>query len=97
MRAGSDSGDRDGARASGGPVTSGKSYLVGEQGPEMFTPSGNGSIARNNGDGGGGLVVNFNLNSIDSRSGTEFILEQKKHIVGMINQAYRKRGRQGVY
>ena len=86
-----------GARASGGPVTAGKSYIVGEQGPEMFTPSGNGNIARNGSGGGGGLTVNFNLNSIDSRSGTEFIIEQKKQIVGMINQAYRKRGRQGVY
>ena len=85
-------------RASGGPVSNGKSYIVGENGPEMFTPTGNGSIARNNGDaGGGGLTVNFNLSSIDSRSGTEFIIEQKNQIVGMINQAYQKRGRQGIY
>jgi hypothetical protein len=85
-------------RASGGPVSNGKSYIVGENGPEMFTPNGNGNIARNNGDaGGGGLTVNFNLSSIDSRSGTEFILEQKNQIVGMINQAYTKRGRQGIY
>ena len=34
-------------RASGGPVTGNKSYLVGEQGPELFTPSGNGRITRN--------------------------------------------------
>jgi phage-related protein len=85
-------------RASGGPVTGNKSYLVGEQGPELFTPSGNGRITRN-GEGGGsdGLVVNFNLNSIDSRSGTEFILEQKTQIVGMINDAYTKRGKMGIY
>jgi len=87
-------------RASGGPVTGNKSYLVGEQGPELFTPSGNGRITRNGEGNSGtseGLTVNFNLNTIDSRSGTEFILEQKQQIVGMINDAYTKRGRQGVY
>jgi len=84
-------------RASGGPVTGGKSYMVGENGPEMFTPSGNGRIARNNGDsGGGGLTVNFNINAIDPSTGTDFILGQKQQIVGMINQAYRKRGRAGI-
>ena len=85
-------------RASGGPVTKGKSYIVGEQGQETFTPSSNGSISRNNGASGadGGLTVNFNISSIDSRSGTEFIMEQKNQIVGMINQAYRKRGKMGI-
>jgi hypothetical protein len=33
-----------GARASGGPVLSGRSYLVGENGPELFSPSGSGAI-----------------------------------------------------
>jgi len=33
-----------GARASGGPVSFGKSYLVGENGPELFVPSNSGSI-----------------------------------------------------
>ncbi len=45
-----------GARASGGPVESGASYLVGERGPEFFTPAvagqitpaGPGSVAVNN-------------------------------------------------
>lgn len=34
-----------GARAAGGPVDSGLSYLVGEQGPELFTPSSSGTIS----------------------------------------------------
>jgi hypothetical protein len=33
-----------GKRAAGGPVSGGKSYLVGEEGPELFTPSGMGRI-----------------------------------------------------
>jgi tape measure domain-containing protein len=36
-----------GARASGGPVTGGKTYLVGEKGPELFTPESSGSVASN--------------------------------------------------
>lgn len=41
------------ARAGGGPVSGGKPYLVGEEGPELFVPSGNGSIVPGGGSGGG--------------------------------------------
>jgi hypothetical protein len=37
-----------GARASGGPVSGGQTYLVGERGPELFRPSSSGSIVPNN-------------------------------------------------
>ena len=37
----------DGARAAGGPVSAGKNYLVGERGPEIFSPSSSGSIIPN--------------------------------------------------
>lgn len=45
-----------GARATGGPVTGGAAYLVGERGPEIFTPNSTGSITPNNmiGSSGGG-------------------------------------------
>lgn len=33
-----------GARAEGGPVSAGRTFLVGERGPELFTPSVNGRI-----------------------------------------------------
>ena len=39
-------------RASGGPVTSGSSYLVGERGPELFVPKSSGNIIPNNQMGG---------------------------------------------
>lgn len=42
-----------GARASGGPVESGKAYLVGENGPEPFIPSTSGTIIPNDAFGGG--------------------------------------------
>lgn len=40
-----------GARAMGGPVVSGKSYLVGERGPEWFTPGAGGRISPMNDNG----------------------------------------------
>jgi len=42
------SGAFGGGRAGGGPVAPGQSYLVGERGPELFTPAGAGSIGRGN-------------------------------------------------
>lgn len=51
-------GALDGARATGGNVNAGGSYLVGENGPELFNPSGSGSITPNDALGGaGGMVV----------------------------------------
>ena len=41
------------------------------------------------------ITVNFNLNAIDSRSGTEFILQNKKQITSVIQQAYNTRGQTG--
>lgn len=41
------------------------------------------------------ITVNFNISAIDSRSGTEFILQNKKQITSVIQQAYNTRGRQG--
>ena len=49
-----------GARAGGGPVMAGGSYLVGENGPEIFTPGSSGSITPN-GAIGGGNVININM------------------------------------
>jgi len=45
-------------RASGGPVMAGGSYVVGERGPELFTPGTSGNITPNNAIGGGNITVN---------------------------------------
>jgi len=47
-----------GGRANGGTVTGGRSYVVGERGPELFTPGRTGSIAPNSAMGGSNIVVN---------------------------------------
>jgi len=58
-----------GERASGGPVTGGQPYIVGERGPELFVPGASGSIVPNSalGSAGGGLqfVTNISANGAD--------------------------------
>lgn len=64
-----------GARAMGGPVSAGKTYLVGERGPELFTPRSMGAIIPNyklpavpdfRSDGGGSRGVTININAKDA-------------------------------
>jgi phage-related minor tail protein len=47
----------------GGPVSAGRTYLVGERGPELFTPQGGGQIVPNHqlGAGGGQTVQIINM------------------------------------
>lgn len=50
-------------RATGGPVSAGSPYMVGERGPELMIPSRSGTIIPNNKlGGGGGVVVNQTIN-----------------------------------
>lgn len=60
-----DSGDTLQTRAKGGKVSRDDVYLVGENGPELFSPKDNGFIIPNHklnySDGGSGLGFNFNL------------------------------------
>jgi hypothetical protein len=57
----------DGARAAGGPVSAGKNYLVGERGPEIFSPSSSGSIIPNHRAGGSvsndNRTINITINA----------------------------------
>jgi hypothetical protein len=54
-------------RANGGPVAQGGSYIVGEKGPELFTPSASGNITPNGGFGGGASIT-VNVNGGDPNS-----------------------------
>ena len=57
-----------GGKADGGPVSSGKTYLVGERGPEMFMPRQAGTIIPNGGFGGGSTNVTYNIQAADAAS-----------------------------
>jgi len=58
--------------ATGGTAYSDKPYVVGEHGPELFTPAQTGSIAPNGGDSGsgGGMVIHqhFTINTPNAQS-----------------------------
>jgi len=62
-------------KAAGGPVQSGKGYLVGEKGPELFSPGTAGKIIPNNklqsAWGQGGVVVNNNINVQSGAGGSD--------------------------
>lgn len=65
-------------RAFGGAVDPNRSFLVGERGPEIFTPSNYGSITRNSQIGsGGGITVNV----YGDVSGQELIEKVKRGIM----------------
>ena len=51
-----------GFRAGGGPVEAGKTYVVGEKGPELFTAPSNGKITPNGQLSGGNVTVVQNIN-----------------------------------
>jgi hypothetical protein len=73
-------------RALGGPVQSGTPYMVGERGPELFTPSSSGGITRNDQLGGGApMNINFNIQANDAQGFDDLLIQRR----GMIQQFMR--------
>ena len=71
-------------RANGGPVSTGKSYMVGERGPEMFVPNTSGRIVPNSDIGGStNIVVNVDA----SESSVEGDEEQGRELGRLISAA----------
>jgi len=50
-----------GFRAKGGPVGAGRSYVVGERGPELFVPNTSGTVVSNDNLNGGGQLVHVTV------------------------------------
>mgnify|MGYP003641068378 CR=1 FL=1 len=81
-------GSFGGGKAEGGPVQSGTTYLVGENGPEIFTTQSSGTIIPNHAlsGGGGGQTVNYNgpfiqsMSAIDTQSGIAFLAKNKQAV-----------------
>jgi phage-related minor tail protein len=61
-------------RAIGGPVTGGKPYLVGERGPELFVPTGQGRIETPGAAGRG--PVNVTVNVAAGRDSSPAVMQQ---------------------
>jgi len=70
-----------GFRAEGGPVMAGSSYIVGEMGPELFTPSTNGNITPNESLG---QSVHITVQSLDGADTMRVLNRNRREITEMV-------------
>lgn len=78
-------------KAVGGPVMKNKPYLVGEMGPEIFTPLGSGTITSNASSNlGGGQAVTYNINAVDARSFKQLVAEDPEFIYSVTRLGERR-------
>jgi lambda family phage tail tape measure protein len=82
--------------ASGGPVQPNQPYIVGEKGPELFLPTGAGSIIPNNkmgtGASGGGAAqanVTYNIQAVDAASFRSLVARDPSFIYAVTEQGRR--------
>ncbi|OYX99788.1 MAG: phage tail tape measure protein [Hyphomicrobium sp. 32-62-53] len=72
------------ARARGGPVSAGRPYIVGEQGPELITPRRSGFVHPNGSFGGqaGGITVSpvFNM-TFTGKTDSEDVVDQIRRVL----------------
>jgi hypothetical protein len=73
-------------RANGGPVGAGRSYLVGERGPELFIPGAQGNIVPNNAMSSTSVVVNVDASGTEVQ-GNQGGAEQLGRLIGSAVQA----------
>ena len=85
-------------RALGGPVMASQSYVVGENGPEMFTPATTGRITRNSDMPNGGGVTNINFTIVaNDTSGFDQLLTSRKGVIQqIISDAMLERGQRSM-
>lgn len=73
-------------RALGGAVASGRPYMVGERGPELFVPGAQGNIVPNNAMGSTSVVVNVDASGTEVQ-GNQGGAEQLGRLIGAAVQA----------
>ena len=78
--------------AEGGSVKGGQPITVGERGREVFVPSSNGQIIKNE-DLGMGATVNFTIVANDTKDFDRLLVERRSTITNIINQALNQRGK----
>ena len=89
--------------ADGGSLQAGKFGVVGEEGPEIIegpariTPLKDINNLDSGDEGSSRGDINFYLQSIDTQTGTEFLLNNRTKIIGMVDQAFKKQAKPGVY
>ena len=84
-----------GGRASGGTVHGGRSYMVGERGPEWFTPGRTGSIAPSGSFGGANVTVNVDASGSSVEGNADQASQLGKAIGIAVQQELVKQKRPG--
>ena len=79
----------------GGDVAMGKSYIVGERGPELFTPGRTGTITPNNAISKSTPVL-ININAVDARGIDSLLHERRDTLVAIINQSLQRQTRRAI-
>jgi hypothetical protein len=80
-------------RATGGPVSPGRAYRVGERGPELFVPTSSGRI-ETGGAPGGGSPINLTINISDNGRGSaaDSLQRSSRHVARAVRQALVRAG-----
>jgi SLT domain-containing protein len=85
-------------RALGGPVMGGRPYMVGENGPELFTPNTTGNITRNSDlQNQAPTNVTFNIQANDTAGFDQLLTQRKGLITQIIRDANQERGQRVGY
>ena len=79
----------------GGDVAMNKSYIVGERGPELFTPGRTGTITPNNAISKSTPVL-ININAVDARGIDSLLHERHDTLVSIINQSLQRQPRRAI-
>ena len=81
----------------GGGVSANTPYIVGENGPEMFTPASSGQITPNDKMSGGGVTnVNFTIVANDTEGFDQLLSSRKGVIQQIISDAMLDRGHRSI-
>lgn len=77
-------------RSTGGPVSAGRSYMVGERGPELFVPSNGGRIEQMTGGGGRDVRVSIALSS-PTPGDPQVLRQSSRQVARAIRSALKER------
>lgn len=81
-------------RSTGGPVSAGRSYMVGERGPELFVPGSSGRIEPAGRAAGAGRDVRVSIALTSPHAGDSAVLRQSsRQIAHAVRSAIRNDGR----
>jgi hypothetical protein len=74
-------------RATGGPVSPGRAYRVGERGPELFVPTSSGRIETGGVGGSANIRLTINISDNGRGSAPDALQRSSRHVARAVRQA----------